>query len=181
MKSIHTVRQMVDTIFHAANRSADVVSDLRKFTRSAVHLTKECVQIKDSVSTVLRVLSSNLRGNIEIHLDFEQDLCVSAIPRDLFQIWSNVLKNAFEAIGEVPGDVWIRSFSRDGHTIVQFENNGPAIPKELLPGVFERFKSSKGKENSGFGLNIVKRILETNNWDVMVSSDTERTIFEFTL
>jgi signal transduction histidine kinase len=130
---------------------------------------------------VLRVLSSNLRGNIEIHLDFEQDLCISAIPRDLFQIWSNVLKNAFEAIGEDPGDVWIRSFSRDGRTIVQFENNGPAIPEESLPGVFERFKSSKGTENSGFGLNIVKRILEINNWDVEVSSDTERTIFEFTL
>lgn len=181
MRSIHTVRQMVDTIFHAANRSADVVSDLRKFTRSAVHLTKECVQIKDSVTTVLRVLSSNLHGNIEIHLDFEQELCVSAIPRDLFQIWSNVLKNAFEAIGEAPGDVWIRSFSRDGRTIVQFENNGPAIPEESLPGVFERFKSSKGTENSGFGLNIVKRILETNKWEVQVSSDAESTIFEFAL
>lgn len=181
MKSIHTIRQMVDTIFHAANRSADVVSDLRKFTRSAVHQSKECVNIKDSVTNVLRVLSSNLKGNIDIHLEFDGECCVTAIPRDVFQVWSNVLKNAFEAIGEKPGDIWIRSFVREGRTIVQFENNGPMIPQDVLPEIFNRFKSTKGADNTGFGLNIVKRILETNQWDVSITSQTDATIFEFLL
>jgi signal transduction histidine kinase len=181
MKSVHTIRQMVDTIFHASNRSADVVSDLRKFTKSAVNQNKECVNIKESVTNVLRVLSSNLKGNIDIHLELDDQCCVQAVPRDIFQVWSNVLKNAFEAIGIEPGDIWIRSFERDQQTIVQFENNGPHIPKEMLPEIFDRFRSSKGSDNSGFGLNIVKRILDANNWGVSIHSEKGSTLFEFQL
>jgi|GEM_PF-1898942 len=181
MTSIHTIRQMVDTIFHAANRSADVVADLRKFTRSAVHQGKECVNIKESVTNVLRVLSSNLKGNIDIHLELDAECCIEAVPRDVFQVWSNVLKNAFEAIGNDHGDIWIRAFERDQRKVIQFENNGPEIPEEMLPEIFNRFKSSKGTDNSGFGLNIVKRILEANHWDVAIRSDQNTTVFEFVM
>jgi signal transduction histidine kinase len=177
LKDVHAIRQMMDTIIHAANRSADVVSDLRKFTKSAVNQSKEDINVRESVHSVLRVLSTNLMGNINIHVDVDSALIIHAIPRDLFQVWSNILKNAIEAFKTEDGDIWIRSEIQDNTLKIHFINNGPAIPEDVLPKIFERFKSSKGTENSGFGLNIVKRILAANGWDIDVTSDSELTKF----
>ncbi len=181
MRHIYTIRQMVDTILDAANRSADVISDLRKFTKSAVHQREETINIADSVNSVLRVLSTNLKGNIDVHIDVPNSHEIFGVPRDVFQIWSNVIKNALEALGEQGGDLWIRSV-KEGDTIkLEFENNGPDIPKEFLSKIFERFKSSKGGDNHGFGLNIVKRIADANGWDVNVVSENNSTVFMFTI
>ena len=170
---------MVDTILDAANRSADVISDLRKFTKSAVQQREETINIAESVNSVLRVLSTNLRGNIDVHLDIPTTHEIKGVPRDIFQIWSNVIKNALEALGEPGGHLWIRSF-KEGDTLkIEFENNGPEIPKEFISKIFERFKSSKGKDNHGFGLNIVKKIADTNGWGIKVVSENKSTSFLF--
>jgi signal transduction histidine kinase len=177
LKDIHTIRQMMDTIIHAANRSADVVSDLRKFTKSAVSQGIEEVNVYESVHAVLRVLSTNLMGNIDIHVEVDPSLVIQSVPRDIFQVWSNILKNAIEAFKTEQGDIWIRSEKQDRVLKIHFINNGPAIPEDVLPKIFERFKSSKGEENSGFGLNIVKRILESNGWEIDVTSNSDLTVF----
>jgi signal transduction histidine kinase len=179
MRHIYTIRQMVDTILDAANRSADVISDLRKFTKSAVQQREETINIAESVNSVLRVLGTNLKGNIDVHIDIPTTHELKGVPRDIFQIWSNVIKNALEALGEAGGDLWIRSV-KEGDTLkIEFENNGPEIPKEFISKIFERFKSSKGKDNHGFGLNIVKKIADTNGWGIKVVSENKSTSFLF--
>ena len=104
---------------------------------------------------------------------------IFAVPRDIFQIWSNVIKNALEALGQQGGDLWIRSIKEGDSLKVEFENNGPDIPKEFIQKIFERFKSSKGTNNHGFGLNIVKRIADTNGWGIKVVSENNSTVFVF--
>lgn len=179
MRHIYTIRQMVDTILDAANRSADVISDLRKFTKSAVQQKEETINIAESVNSVLRVLGTNLKGNIDVHIDIPTTHELKGVPRDIFQIWSNVIKNALEALGEAGGELWIRSV-KEGDTLkIEFENNGPEIPKEFISKIFERFKSSKGKDNHGFGLNIVKKIADTNGWGIKVVSENKSTSFLF--
>ncbi|MEY4603440.1 MAG: hypothetical protein RIT43_732 [Bacteroidota bacterium] len=173
------VHQMLTTISVASNRSAEVVSDLRRFTKGAFEREKIAVNLLDSVNGVLRVLSSNFRSNINFEIQVPNDIEIQAIPREVFQVWANVIKNAIEAIGEKGGTITIRAERSDRDIKVEFENDGPKIPEEFLNTIFERFKSSKGGDNFGYGLNIVKKIIESNHWKVDVRSDEKSTAFTF--
>ena len=181
MYHLSIIHQMVTTISIASTRSAEVVSDLRKFTKGAFEQEKLAVNLLESINSVLRVLSSNYKSNINFEIDVPEDLEIQAIPRELFQIWSNVIKNGIEAIGNQEGTIWIRVQKTGDFIKVEFENNGPKIPEEHIHTIFDRFKSSKGVDNFGYGLNIVKKILESNQWQVEVRSDENSTAFSFIL
>ncbi len=52
----------------------------------------------------------------------------------------------------------------DGQTelVIALQDNGPGIPEELLPKLFEPYITSKRK-GTGLGLAIVKKIVEEHN------------------
>ena len=130
----------------------------------------------------MHVLVSRFKDNISIELNVPENITITALPRDLFQIWSNVLKNSMEALEENGGGIITVSARKMKNEIeVVIENNGPRIDEEIREHIFDRFTSSKGSKNSGFGLHIVKQILERNGWSVNVSSEDDRTAFLFTL
>ena len=66
--------------------------------------------------------------------------------------------------------------------MLKIQNNGPKIPKKILDKIFDNgFTTKENKEsNNGFGLAIVKELVESYNGKVQVSSTdkfTEFTIF----
>jgi signal transduction histidine kinase len=87
--------------------------------------------------------------------------------------------------------------SPDGHSIViAVEDDGPGIPAEHLPHIFDRFykaESSRaldqmdgerraGMSNgSGLGLSIVKAIIERHGGQISAESRPGRTVFQFTI
>jgi signal transduction histidine kinase len=66
-----------------------------------------------------------------------------------------------------------------GRVIVQVSDNGPGIPPEHLPHLFERFyRVDKARDRaaggSGLGLAIVKAIVEALGGEVWVESEVGR-------
>jgi two-component system, NtrC family, sensor histidine kinase HydH len=52
---------------------------------------------------------------------------------------------------------------------VDFENNGPGIPEDVLPHIFEPFYTTK-EGGTGLGLAIVARIVESHVGHIRVAS-----------
>ncbi len=53
---------------------------------------------------------------------------------------------------------------------ITVSDNGPGIPKENVPHIFDLFHSTKGAKGTGLGLAVTKKIVEEHNGEIRVSS-----------
>ncbi|MEU6877674.1 HAMP domain-containing sensor histidine kinase [Streptomyces sp. NPDC046712] len=99
----------------------------------------------------------------------------------LHQVLVNLLANA--RTHTPPGTtVTARVRAEDGRALVEIEDDGPGIPPELLPSVFERFargdaSRSRHAGSTGLGLAIVRAVATAHGGDVDVTSVPGRTVF----
>jgi signal transduction histidine kinase len=97
----------------------------------------------------------------------------------LFQLWSNLIKNAFEAMdNQEEKYIGIYSHIENGTIQLTFENNGPKIPDDVRENMFKKFYTTKAKKSgTGLGLSIVKNILDDHNAYIDVYSNEQITKF----
>lgn len=83
----------------------------------------------------------------------------------LRQLIHNLVKNAHEATSGVDqAIIKVRTRSEGEGKLVELVvcDNGPGIPEELLPRIFEPYVTDK-QQGTGLGLSIVKKIVEEHN------------------
>jgi signal transduction histidine kinase len=102
--------------------------------------------------------------NSDIRLNAEDGITCRADPEDLQLVWINLLENA---VRYSPQGTTVRvHVARSDHKArVVVEDDGPGIPVEDLPHIFERFRradASRSRETGGFGLGlaIAKALVE---------------------
>ena len=93
----------------------------------------------------------------------------------------NVVTNAIDAVEEQSnGTVDITTELDEKREVVQVlvTDNGPGIPAETLPDIFNLFVSTKGSKGTGLGLTVSQKILREHGGDISVeSSATHGTCF----
>ena len=94
------------------------------------------------------------------------------------QVFTNLLSNACEAMGEQGGTLKIRihpanpsSSSQD--VMVEIEDTGPGVPADLKEQIFNPFFTTK-KTGVGLGLAIVTKIVDAHGGSVRVTSQPGR-------
>jgi len=97
-------------------------------------------------------------------------------PERIGQVVTNLLTNAVN-YNRRGGEVWVRARSSNSHAELSVADNGPGIPAEHLPKIFDRFyradtvrTSSAGR--TGLGLAICKAIVETHGGSIAVVNRT---------
>ncbi|ASW43434.1 sensor histidine kinase [Clostridium isatidis] len=97
---------------------------------------------------------------------------------DMHRIISNIVKNSIEAL-KGKGLLMIKSFYDYNSIVISIQNNGPEINKNIIGKIFEQgfsTKENKNKEN-GFGLYIVKELVNKYRGDINVKSNKDLTEF----
>jgi signal transduction histidine kinase len=90
----------------------------------------------------------------------------------LKQVLVNLLENAIQ-ISASGSPVLVTSHSEDQELIVQVIDQGPGIPAELEPAVFEKHRPGNGSQpfgRTGLGLYLCKRIIEAHGGKIGVHS-----------
>jgi signal transduction histidine kinase/PAS domain-containing protein len=169
------------TILLSAERASDVIRNLRFYIREGAQNAKEYVNVVDSIETVIRIFEFELKKGIEITLQVHGECILFAVQSKLYQAWSNILKNAIDALDH-QGKILIVVKNNTSHVQIRFSNNGPKIPETVLPSIFNKFYTTKDKtKGTGLGLNIVKEIMDELMADIIVHSDDVETYFEFNI
>jgi two-component system OmpR family sensor kinase len=125
-------------------------------------------------------------------LDLPDDpALVHGDPQRLHQVLTNLLANA--RTHTPPGTtVTARVAAQPSGVRLQVEDDGPGIPAELQPVVFERFArgdasraratgSAGGTGSTGLGLAIVHSVVAAHGGTVALASEPGRTVFTITL
>jgi PAS domain S-box-containing protein len=173
-----TVRPGVQRIATSADRMQRMISDLLDFTQATmgggIPLARRPTSLCALAETTLeefelthpgRLVSSCARGMAEGPWD----------PDRLVQVVSNLVSNAL-AHGAEGTPVRVRVWEDGTDTCLSVHNEGPPIPEELLPRIFDPFKratQSGGRKGLGLGLYIVQQVVLAHGGTIEVHSTRE--------
>jgi len=169
----------------AAKHAAHVVKSVRALAEKKGS-KKSGVNVNESIREALSLLSSPLR-KVEVKLSFSDVPRINANKGELVQVWLNIIKNGIESLTQQKikeGRLSVSTFYKDGYIFVNIEDNGPGIPKDLLPKIWQPDVTTKAEGiefGLGLGLTIVERIVKSYHGDIDVKSRPGKTVFTITL
>jgi signal transduction histidine kinase len=155
-------------------RAAEIVQNLMYFSRPPAPGRSQ-INVSELVQRTLHLHAYSLRKS-NITVDFLPDTAipfVSGDPHQLMQVFLNLVLNAEQAIRETrdKGSLRIRLARSEGGVSVSLEDDGPGIPPEILPNIFDPFYTTKRPgRGTGLGLSICKAILKEHGGNVEVTS-----------
>ena len=175
--TIFTIFSLLAEINQGTSRIGEIIKSLKSY----VYLDQASVQLIDiheGLDNTLVLLRSKLNTGIALERHYADDLPkIQAYGSELNQVWTNIIDNALDAVdGE--GKITIRTSQKDDWVLVEIEDSGPGIPKDVQQKLFSPFFTTKpvGK-GTGLGLNISFNIIRKHNGQIKVSSHPGSTCF----
>ncbi|MBD5606936.1 MAG: HAMP domain-containing histidine kinase [Candidatus Eremiobacteraeota bacterium] len=157
------------------NRLIDDLRDIALAEAGQLHLEIEDFDVSTELRRVFQAAEpiASMRS-VELQLDASPAVWVRADPGRLGQILNNLISNAIHHTGS-GSVVKIRSRSQLSVALIEVEDNGPGIPPEHLPFIFDRFYRadpvrSRKSGGAGLGLAIVEQLANLQGGSITVKS-----------
>ncbi|MFC5450511.1 HAMP domain-containing sensor histidine kinase [Paenibacillus aestuarii] len=167
------------------SKLVDDLLQLSSFEEKQVKLHLQQVDAGElSVYVVTQLKMKAKAKRIELFADEGIPLFVQADADRLRQVLINLLDNAINHIPE-GSQAGIRIKSVKHERWIEVWDNGPGIPPDKLPHLFDRFykaDESRNRSGAGLGLTICKMIVEAHGGSMRVHSQTgQGTVFQIFL
>lgn len=164
----------------AINRITSIVKALKLYS----HMDQDeiiATCLTEDIDNTLIILNNKLKRGIKIIKEYDEIPLIRCNADKLNQVWTNLINNAVEAMqGE--GIIIIRIRQEEKKIVIEIEDNGPGIPPETLPHIFDYYFTTKKKgEGTGLGLSISKDIVEKQYGEFTVNSMPGKTVFRVKL
>jgi two-component system sensor histidine kinase AtoS len=175
-------RDLASKLVQECDRLAELMKSVLAFSRP-VEYQMEPVDMEALTCRLLDKLNSRIgRSNIQfIHKIEPNTPPVNGNARALEQVFTNLVTNAVQALGEKGGMVSVKLQpvkAPDGRQYIEVSvaDDGPGIPKEDQERVFQPFFTTK-PDGTGLGLAITKRIITAHKGTIQLNSFPGGTVF----
>ncbi|WP_256403808.1 PAS domain-containing sensor histidine kinase [Halorubrum salinum] len=153
----------VEPIDRSLNRIDRLIEDM-------LTLAREGDAVGETQLVAVRAVANQAWNNVSTEpasLKIESSVQIDADQSRLIQVFENLYRNAIEHGGD---EIMIRVGALDGGFYV--EDTGPGIPADERDEVFESGYTTN-PDGTGFGLAIVKRIVEAHGWEIKIIEGTD--------
>lgn len=175
--TLFTILSLLEEIHQGTSRIGEIVLSLKSY----VYLDQAPVQIIDiheGLDNTLVMLRSKLKTGIILERHYAENLPkIHAYGGELNQVWTNIIDNAVDAM-DGHGSITLTTRQEGDWIVVNIEDSGPGIPKDVQQKLFSPFFTTKpvGK-GTGLGLNISFNIIQKHKGEIKVFSRPGKTNF----
>jgi PAS domain S-box-containing protein len=173
--------ELIDESLEGIERITAIVDQIRRFSHAGTG-ERERAELPLLLETVARMARSRLRPDVQIERRFGSVPPVECAPRELEQVFLNLLLNAADAVGE-RGTIRISTSVSAGRAQIEVEDDGCGIAADALERVFDPFFTTKPVgQGTGLGLSISYEIVQRHGGEIAVRSEVGRgTVFSVLL
>jgi signal transduction histidine kinase len=185
--NLEEVRLAIARVIESGRRASGVIERIRALAGKS-HGEKAPVEINEAIREVVALMNDELKRNqVALRTELDDSLpLVSADRVQLQQVMLNLIINAIEAIGELPGgarEIFVRTGRvASGWLQVDVRDTGIGLSDAHLQEVFKSFYTTK-PHGMGIGLSISRTIVESHDgklWATQNENGAGAT-FHFTL
>ncbi len=113
-----------------------------------------------------------LHKNIRVEIDTQSTLSFYSYPALIKIILDNLIENAIFFKGNVNSFIRLKAFAHRDGIIMEVEDNGQGIEKELMNRIFEMyFRGNEHSKGNGLGLYIVKKTVDRLKGQITITSE----------
>jgi signal transduction histidine kinase len=166
----HATRLRLERMLRVTTRLRTISEGLVDFARVRRE-AMEPVQMRGLIDEAWSLVAIDEKaGQVNFKNEVNDSAAVVGNSDRLIQVFVNLLRNAMQVV-PVGGHIWVRSrsFQRDGISWVctAVEDDGPGIPSEVLPDIFDAFVSSRlDARGTGLGLYVAAGIVQQHQGQI---------------
>lgn len=158
----------------SVEKAADVVRALKSYIYKNNTGDFEAADLTETINTVL-ILTANMikHSKTVVTTELESVPPIFCRQDELCQVWTNLITNAIQAMGETGTlDISMKYDTLRESIITRFKDSGPGIPESVQPRIFEPYFTTKPKGiGTGMGLDISKQIIEKHKGTIVFESE----------
>ena len=136
------------------------------------------VKVTELIDNVLTLYARKITNlGLKVERRYETDAPIEGISGELRQVFSNLIVNAVDALGEAGDSLVIRVHEgvdwRDLSTPgirISIVDNGPGIPENIRRQLFHAFFTTKGEKGTGIGLWVSREIVRRHGGEIRLHS-----------
>ena len=162
-----TISKQVDDI----GKLVDEFSSFARMPEPEIKLDNLSNTLKESFDLFA---NSHLNINMKLILG-DRDIYFQFDKFQISQVFNNVIKNAIEAVKNIPNP-WIKISLHEKNRFIIFNvtDNGIGIDEKKISKLFEPYYTTKDK-GTGLGLSIVKKIVEDHGGKIKIEKNKNMT------
>jgi signal transduction histidine kinase len=171
VKEGKTITQQIRIIREEVERSDRIITELMGYARLSEGQVEKLNITEELDRAIDQVFPPGAKYDVKIERDYGAALPPLLAQRGhMSEVFVNLLQNSREAMNG-RGTIWVSAKYGENYTlVVTISDNGPGIPLEKQPKIFEPYFTTKDR-GTGLGLAIVKHNTELYNGTVEVQSE----------
>jgi signal transduction histidine kinase len=183
-------KERISLIKESSSTLLQLISELLDAQRLELGKLRMKMTNNDIDSIILKaieILSSKIRDSkIQIKYSKSNNIKIVCDKERLIQVITNLIKNSIEAIGQGTGIIEILVTDFVDKIQITVKDNGPGIPQESVPYLFNKFYQvdsslTREKGGSGLGLSICRGLIDAHRGSIWLEQNQNEVMFHFSI
>ena len=178
------LQRYLQTIYNNSTYMNKLIDDLFLFSKldmDKIDFNYESLQVRPFMEDLMTEFKFELEEKnygFSYQDKMEKDCLISIDGKRVYQAIRNIIGNAVKYGPENNLQVTVALYEQGDFACLDIQDNGPGIPEDKLPYIFERFyridtERSKDFMSTGLGLAITKELVEAQGGKISVSSSVD--------